>query len=641
MLGLTSKGRRRAGLTAAILVVLALVGFEAYRAYAFYHDVSAGKQGLLSLEDRLDLSKLEGSETELLQDQQSLQSAKHHLDSARSFSNGDPVLAVAAKLPIVGKQVRGLRTLVSAGDEAASTGQDAVGVALAFERFKPDSQGTSIEQALGFLKSQEAPMANVSDGLARMMARRAAMPDGLIGPMGSATADFDRAITKLGGLVDGYDRADALLPSLLGYDAPVSYLVLPENDTELFPSGGLISSYGIATFDKGKLASVNLEYFGTLFDRWQKATHEYVEPPAPLKNYLLKDLSWGLGEAGWYPDFPTTAKLAGGFVAKGGAPPTDGTIAVDTQFMSALLRLLGPVKVPEYDVTVNADNVTSITLEYTRQEFYEPGQPKKAFLSYLSREVLDKLFATPKSKWVDLLRLLDEQGKERHLQFNFGDAKLQRLASEYGLDGSLNQAKGDYLLIADTSVNSTKLNLIMEPSARLDVALDGAGNASSLVTYATSNPLPQWQQDKDPHLVSELMLDGVYGSYLRIYVPQQSHLQDVLLHGNSSGAEQNDVELGRAVFGRFFPVLPGQTGQVQFAYQTPGVATQDKDGVWNYSLYLQKEAGTRATPITVRVTLPKGAEVVAASINGKSADGTTFNTDLLTDRQIEISYRLP
>ncbi len=641
MLGLTSRSRRRVGLSVAILVVLALLGFEAYRAYAFYHDVSAGRHGLLSLEDRLDLSKLEGSEAELLQDQRSLQGAAQHLDSARSFANNDPVLAVAARLPVVGKQVRGLRTLVTAGDEAAYTGQDAVGVALAFERFKPDSQSTLIEQALKFLKSQEAPMANVSDGLARMKAQRAEMPDGLIGPMGGASADFDRAITKLGGLVDGYQRADALLPSLLGYDHPVSYLVLPQNDTELFPSGGLISSYGIATFDNGKLASVNLEYFGTLFDRWQKATHEYVEPPAPLKNYLLKNLSWGLGEAGWYPDFPTTAKLAAGFVAKGGAPPTDGTIAVDTQFMSALLKLLGPVKVPEYNVTVNADNVTDITLEYTRQEFYEPGQPKKAFLSYLSREVLDKLFATPKSKWVDLLRLLDEQGKERHLQFNFNDASLQKLAQDYGLDGSLHQGSGDFLLIADTSVNSTKLNLIMEPSARLDVALDAGGNASSVVTYATSNPFPQWQQDKDPHLVSELMLGGVYGSYLRIYVPQQAQLQDVLLHGNTAGAEQDDVETGRAAFGRFFPVLPGQTGQAQFVYKTPGVATMADDGTWHYSLYLQKEAGTRATPITVRVALPKGAGLVAASLDGKPAAGTTINTDLLTDRQIEISYRLP
>jgi hypothetical protein len=638
---LVSNGKRRVWLLAAFLVVVALLGFEAYRAYSFYQDVSAGKQGLVSLEDRLDLSKLEGSEADLLQDQRSLQNAGHRLDSARSFSDNDPLLAVAGKLPLVGKQVKGLKTLVAAGDGAAYTGQNAVEVALAFARFQPDPKSTSIEEALGFLKSQEDSMASVRAGLEELKARRARMPDGLIGPMAGATDDFDRAIDKLGGLVDGYERADALLPSLLGYDHPASYLVLPENDTELFPSGGLISSYGIATFDKGRLAGISLEYFGTLFDRWQAATHEYVQPPAPLKNYLLKNLSWGLGEAGWYPDFPTTAQIAGDFVAKGGAPATDGTIAIDIQFMSALLGLLGPVQVPEYGVTVNAQNVASVTLEYTRQEYYEPGQPKKAFLSYLAREVLNRLFAAPKGQWVDLLRLLDKMGKERHLQFNFKDASLQKLSRDFGLDGSLNQDGGDFLLIADSSVNSTKLNLIMQPSARLDVGLDAAGNANSVVTYATSNPFPQWQQGKDAHLVSELMLSGVYGSYLRVYVPKQAQLQDVRLHGNDGGAEEVDVELGRAVFGRFFPVLPGQTGQVQFFYQTPGVATKDDSGIWHYTLYLQKEAGTSGTPITVRVQLPEGARALVATLDGRPAGGTTINTDLRIDRRVEISYRLP
>src|SRR5690606_5195586 len=98
-------------------------------------------------------------------------------------------------------------------------------------------------------------------------------------------------------------------------------------------SGGLISSYGILTVNAGRLEKVELEYFGTLFERWQSQTNEYIEPPAPLKNYLKKNFSWALGEAGWYPDFATTAALATDFVQRGGAPETDGTIAIDMFFM--------------------------------------------------------------------------------------------------------------------------------------------------------------------------------------------------------------------------------------------------------------------------------------------------------------------
>ena len=59
---------------------------------------------------------------------------------------------------------------------------------------------------------------------------------------------------------------------------------MPQNDTELFPSGGLISSYAVVTFDRGEMKDVQLEYFGTLYDRWQAKTKEYIEPPAPLQH---------------------------------------------------------------------------------------------------------------------------------------------------------------------------------------------------------------------------------------------------------------------------------------------------------------------------------------------------------------------
>jgi hypothetical protein len=244
---------------------------------------------------------------------------------------------LASPFPLIGDQAKGLKTLVAAAEDSANTGLLATDVALAFSRYERDPNRTSIEEALGFLKSQETAMAAVDSGLRRLQARRNQLPDGLYGPLAAAKADFESAVTKLEELVDGYNRANGLLPDLLGYNGPKRYLVLPQNDTELFPSGGLISSYGIVSFDGGRLVAMDFEYFGTLFDRWQRRTGEYIEPPAPLKNYLKRDFSWGLGEAGWYPDFKTTAGLASDFVTKGGGPPTDGTIAIDLKFMRALL----------------------------------------------------------------------------------------------------------------------------------------------------------------------------------------------------------------------------------------------------------------------------------------------------------------
>jgi hypothetical protein len=643
MTGESSRGRAKLAIRLlACAVILPLAGWETYRAYGFYTDVSAARSALGTLESGLDLSALGRNATELRKDRAALVETQERLESAHNFIDHDPALFVASQLPWIGKQAQGLEVLVRAAEESAHAGVIAADVALAFHDYEAAPGSTSLEGALLFMRSQEERMAALGGSLDALLARQADLPSGLLAPLQRAANDFERALDKLSGLVDGYERANAFLPEILGVDQPRKYLLLFQNDTELFPSGGLISSYGVVTFDDARIAEFELEYFGTLYDRWQRESGgEYVEPPGPLKRYLKRDFSWALGEAGWYPDFPTTAELAQEFVSKGGAAPTKGTIAIDIQFIGVLLGLLGPVYVPEYDITVTRDNVAEVTLEYTRSEFYVPGEPKKAFLSYMAREVLDGLFSVPKASWPDMLLLLDRMRAERHLQLNFEDAALQGLATAYGFDGALVTRPGDFLLLADTSVNSTKLNLILDVSARIDVTLLPEGSARSQVTYLVANPFPEWAKGRDPGLVSQLMGHGVYGAYVRTYVPSQARLLDVRLGGEPAGAEQADVELGKAVFGRFFTVQPGERTEVQFSYETPGILLRQADGAYLYSLYLQKQAGTAALPVVVDLRLPAGAELLSSALDGAPQEATTFSTDLRVDREIEIRFRLP
>ena len=622
------------------LVVITALGFEAYRALTFYQDVTAGVDGLRTLRDRIDVDQLDRDEASLLQDRAAIEAASDRLDGARGFVDSDPLLKLAGLLPVVGKQADGVTALVRAGDQSAVTGLAAVDLALGFVRYEPDPAKTAIEEAVVFLGSQEAPLARTRASLDALVAARESVPDGLVGPMGRGVLELDEALGKLEALVDGYERAQGFLPELLGYDGERRYLLLPQNNTELFPSGGLISSYGILTINAGRLEGVELEYFGTLYERWQRETGEYVEPPAQLKNYLKKDFSWALGEAGWYPDFQTTAGLATDFVARGGAPETDGTIAIDMYFMRELLAFLGPIEVPEFDVTVDAGNFDEVSLQYTRNEYYVAGQPQKAFLSYLAREVMSRLLTTPKDRWVDMLILLDRMGRERHLQLAFENTELSALSREYGFSGSLQSLAADYVLIADTSVNSTKLNLILETSATLSVSLTADGAARSSLVYSVSNPFKEWQAGRDPELVRALMLDGVYGCYLRIYVPRQAQLRDVLLNGQGAGPEQMDLEFGRAVFGRFFRVNPGEEDALRFDYETHGVVARDGDA-YVYSLEVRKQPGTDAVPLALSIELPPGAELMSTTLDGNPVSGTAIETDLREDRQVEVRFRLP
>jgi hypothetical protein len=626
---------------AVALIAVFWVGFEVWANLRFYRGTLQAAEVLSELKVELRLDVLDREEAEILDLQSRLADAQRQLRTARRHADRDPAWRIASLLPGLGKQVDAVGHLVRAAETSAWAGLAASEVLLAFSRHEDDPQLTSVQEGSAFIKSQESTMATVRNLFDDLQEHRRRVPDsGLLSKLARARDDLDAAIRDLEGLLVGYERASAFLPGLLGMDGARHYLILPQNETEIFPSGGLISSYGIATFSQGKLERIELEYFGTLFDRWQKSSGgEYVEPPGPLKNYLKRHMSWGLGEAGWFPDFPTTAGLAQLFTEKGGAVKTDGVIAIDLQFVEALLGLLGPVRVPEYGTTITAENLAEKTLELTRGEEYLPGAPKKAFLSFLASAVLEKLFATPKDKWVDLLKLLDAAGQERHLQLHFLDSRLQSLAAEYGFDGSLVQAAGDFLLITDTSVNSTKLNLVLETTTELTVSLGRDGSRLATLNYDVKNPFPRWAEGRDPWLVRALMLDGVYGSYLRFYVPRDSVVRALRLDGEPAGIEQLEVEFGKTVFGRFFPVLPGQQRRVQAQYWTEDVV-KARGELHHYSLYVQKQAGTRAMPLSVRLQLPAGATLERVLLDGRPQGGLAFSTDLRVDRRIEVYYRL-
>jgi hypothetical protein len=639
----SSRGIRwRIGIAGLLALALVFGGFEAYRAYGFYSDLRAARGSLLSLQDDLDLESLEDSEADVLSTRSQLEQALVRADAAGRFVENDPVLGLARHVPFLDKQADGLAGLVDAAEDATRTGLLAADVALAFARQSDQPDRTAVQEALAFLEAQREPMQAVEAGLVELQASHAALPTGLIGPLDTAKTQLGEALEKLEALVTGYNRAESFLPALLGYDGQASYLVLPQNDTELFPSGGLISSYGIATFIDGDLQEMEFEYFEALYERWQtQSGGEYIEPPAPLANYLKQGYSWALGEAGWYPDFPTTSRLASDFVQKGGAPATDGTIAIDTYFIRTLLDELGAVYVPEYDVTVDFDNFQELTLELTRDEWDVPVEDQKAFLSDLSKALLARIFSTPKEEWVNLLGVLERMARERHLQIHLNDADMQTLAVAYGLDGSIERPEGgDYLLVADTSVNSTKLNMILETAVEIDLSLQPDGTAAKTVSYSITNPFPAWAEGRDPELVARLMFNGLYGSYLRVYAPKGSTLKDVRFGGQTVGPEAIETEFGYTTFGRYFPVLPGTSAKLDVMYETPGTVVAEGN-LRTYRLYVQKEAGTEAVPLTLNLSLPEGARLEALTLDEEpSAGGLTVKADLRTDRMIEVTYRL-
>ncbi|MFQ6020140.1 MAG: DUF4012 domain-containing protein, partial [Dehalococcoidia bacterium] len=407
------------------------------------------------------------------------------------------------------------------------------------------------------------------------------------------------------------------------------------------PGGGLIGVYGLITFHRGR---VEERFFGEVEEvihRWQERTGgEYIEPPAPLKRYLLRDWTWNFGVANWSPDFSVAARRALFFYDRSGADPVDGVIAIDFAALEELLASLGPVEVGGYGVDVDSANVTEEVLTRIGKDQRQGEQPH-AFAQAVAREMVDSASAVDSGKLASLLGALDRLAGEKHLFLYAADRQLQNSLRGLGWAGEVKTEPGDYLMAVNASVHSTKLNLVLDERMRLDIQLDAQGKARHAVTLSYENQLSEWAQGRDPQVVSDLMLSGFYGGYLRLLVPPQAWLLDLHLNGQAVGAEDITQEIGKASFGRYFPLPKDRRAALRFIYEVPAVVDISQ-GDHEYRLLIQKQPGSRAVPLRIAIGLPSGARAKSVSLDGQPLPDSPLEieTELSVDRALVVRYEL-
>jgi len=508
-----------------------------------------------------------------------------------------------------------------------------------------DSQAGPLSERAALLLETVRPHAErMEQGLAAVEARRRAMSaDGLASPIDSALADLDYHIQELRQRLDNYQRGSRLAPALLGQDGPRTYLVLALDNTEILGSGGFILVYGLLTLDHGKITRLRFDDVGSIYFDWRQRTGEYIEPPRPLKSYLLRDWSMGLGEASWWLDFPTVAQQAIELYKResGSDEPIDGAIGINFYTLEKLLAVTGPVTVEEYGVTVDSANVTEQTLIMTHPETARLWETDRYdFAAYLAEDVIDRAMGIGASQWTAMLEATNALGQEKNLLLYLRDPEAQQAVAELGWDGRVQSPEGDYLMVADSSLNSTKLNLVVQPSIDLTVSLDDLGNARNTVTITYSNDYSTWAQSQDPHLAALVTGQStltVYGDYLRLLVPPNASLLEVREDDTAVGAEGVWQEHDKTVLGRYFALPIDSRKTLTFTYGVPDALDTSRDP-FVYRLLVQKQPGTAAVPLHIKVDAPRWAQAVWLELDGQpvALDSLGLETDLRQDRTLVV-----
>ena len=571
-----------------------------------------------------------------------LASARLRLGHLQDLLAGDPLVRLARALPPTASNVRGADSVVAAaGDLLDAVGQ---GMTLAHrfitirESQAADPQKDSaLSQLVELMATSRNDAVSAAASVASARQALAAVPDGLIGQVETMRDAMMTRIDKYGPLLDTYVQVSARLPAILGWDGPRRYLVLTQDPAELRPSGGFIGSYGIIAFDKGRITERRFQNVTTLD---YANNYPFVRPPQELADYLLGPTqSWQLADAGWSPDFPTSAQDALRlYINESGDARIDGVLGITTYTIDELLKATGPISVPDNNVTIASGETTLKVLQLTRAAS-TPGVDRKAFLSVFADRLLDTLFALPPSRWGDVLGTAGTFGDERLLLAWFRDATAEAFVADGGFGGAVRQDAGDFVYPVESNVAPpTKLNAWTTTAMDISVQIDAVGNARNTLAVTWQNRVDM--PDGASYRAMTNVGGHILGMYFRLLVPQRSRIEAVSggrLAPVTDPAVVGD-EAGRMAIGTYLQVPPGLTS-LHYTWTSPYAASVDATG-GSYRLTIQAQPGMLPGPLTVAIRVPDGYRITAASpeltVSGTSATfATTFDRDIV----VGVQYR--
>lgn len=544
----------------------------------------------------------------------------------------------AGWLPAIGEDMRALPHLLDAGIELIAAARRAAVLAppaLA----AVTAPGAALPALLGVVGGEDALLAEARAHVAAAVAAQERVHASMLhGAVRSAA----RLIGDYGALLDAGLAAALAAPAAFGGDGPRTYLLIAQNSDELRASGGFPSAAGTITLDGGRVTQFELRdsYAG------DDLTEPHPAPPEALQRLMGTGVLL-LRDANWWPDFPTTARMTMEIWALDRKQRVDGVIALDEEGLRLIVEGLGGVAVPGEDALISAADLRALLREkwgIVPEGRWEMGawwRQRKDFLPVLASAVLDKVQGGMSAgEAAGLARAVLHAIAGRHLQAYAIDPALQGAIERMGGSGAVALAPGDYLFVVDSNVGFNKVNAKIEQSIAYTVDLsDGPRPLASLtVTYTNhaSIRLNECVLVAAYGVTYDDMMERCYWDYVRVYAPAGS----VALLDAASSALEIASEAGKQVFASYTVTAPGASETLRLRYTLPQTVVQRTDGTHRYTLLVQKQGGVVGPALRVRVTLPAGARLVAASPTPAVLSGAALSFDIPLDRDriIEVVY---
>ncbi len=429
-------------------------------------------------------------------------------------------------------------------------------------------------------------------------------------------------------VLSGFEKHETLFKELLGGNGPRTYLFLLQNNQEMRATGGFIGTYALVDVYNGVIR----RFFVDGIFNPDGQLKENIVPPKPIQKISA---GWSLHDSNWFPDFPMSAEKAIFFYEKTGGPTVDGVVALTPTIMQKLLSVVGPMTLPQYGLTIDAENFIPVVQEQVEVKYdKELNEPKKILVD-LSRMLFEKVFSLQDRQTSQRLsEALIDGLNEKHILIYMRHPETEALINEVGWSGRVLETAKDYVSVIHSNINGYKTDGVIDEHIHHQVSIEDDGSIIDTVSITRKHnggdtPYDWWNK--------------VNADYMRVYVPQGSELlstrgttwefgQEPLDYERLGFGRDADVvreeasmvideksgvriseDAGKTVFGAWVYVSPKESVTVEYQYRLPfrvDMPALRSGGVDSYGVLYQKQSGSIGSTLSTSLMLPDNTQVI-------------------------------
>ncbi len=365
-----------------------------------------------------------------------------------------------------------------------------------------------------------------------------------------------------------------------------SYLILFLNNTEIRPGGGFIGSFARLDLNNGRATALDFETNIYTLDKTFVAAGNKIAPEEDISS-ITND--WTMRDANIYADYATSSQKVAWFYQQESGKKVDGVIALDTTLFQELLKVTGPIDMPDYNLEISDENFLSDVQYQVEIGYYQDksnwseNQPKKIlsdmmpkFLSALTASV-----AVESAAGKEIIKGISE----KHLLAFSENSTVEDLLDGIGMSGKIHDANGDYLYISESNLGVNKSSLNVVQTVDQNVEIDSNGKISEKLSIVRK------------HSGSYEWPDGENKSLMRIFIPLSSQID--------SSVQKTQSQFGKNSVVFWQNTLPGQSSNSTVDYHRDSAINITNDS-FDYQITIQKQSGIESYKWNLYLVYPQG-----------------------------------